>query len=172
MHRSELHSIAVGRGGGSRYVDLHATLDGEDGDTTKLEFTNIDREEMQVLNSYIHNVLVKAMEKDAADDDSMAVLEDIEETDEVDDTDTSSRKRKSSRAASVVARKATKHQMESTAQKEATNDDDDNDNDDDEDEDEDDDFEATVKSDDEDDEDSEDDESDDGGSGTDGTESE
>eukprot|EP00979_Chaetoceros_neogracilis_P016610 scaffold8831_cov113-Chaetoceros_neogracile.AAC.1 len=54
VHRSDLHSIAVGRGGGSR-------------------------EEMQVLNSYIHNTLVKAMTKDAEENDS----EDAQDDDSV-----------------------------------------------------------------------------------------
>ena len=70
IHRSKLHSIAVGRGGGSRYIDLHATLDDSAGDKTEIEFTNIDREEMTVLNSYIHDTLVKAMAKDVKEGDN------------------------------------------------------------------------------------------------------
>ena len=62
--RSKLHSIACGRGNGSssRYVDMNITLD----DDTALEFTNISREELSVLNHYIHNILIPAMQRDQA----------------------------------------------------------------------------------------------------------
>jgi len=91
VHRSKLHSISCGRGsGGSRYIDLVATLDAvtpaarttsDDADTDDeeedvkretLEFHSIDNGELRVLNDYINNVLTKAMERDAAnssDDD-------------------------------------------------------------------------------------------------------
>jgi hypothetical protein len=60
--RSTLHSIQCGRGGGdSRYVDLVAQLEGEGA----VEFSNISREEVRVLNDYIHQVLIRAMTKDA-----------------------------------------------------------------------------------------------------------
>lgn len=60
-------SIACGRGTGasSRYVDMHVTLD----DETALEFTNISREELSVLNQYIHSVLIPAMQRDGNDDE-------------------------------------------------------------------------------------------------------
>jgi len=66
--RSKLASISCGRGSGqSRFVDMVVQLDDEssDGDST-LEFTNIDRDELQGLNGYIHNVLIPAMKIDAA----------------------------------------------------------------------------------------------------------
>jgi len=149
VHRSELHSIAVGRGGGSRYVDLHATLDGKDGEKTELEFTNIDREEMKVLNAYIHNTLVKAMAKDAEGSDSEEAQneETVNEEDNADNGGDNSRKR-SRRAASMEAQKATKREMASSAQKSAGPKDDES-----EEEDEDDDYEGREKSDSEEDED-------------------
>jgi hypothetical protein len=88
VHRSKLASIACGRGGGtggSRYVDMIATLDvvveggGSNGkgkakssaasDASVLEFTNIHRGELSVLNDYVHDVLIPAMRMDANGDD-------------------------------------------------------------------------------------------------------
>jgi hypothetical protein len=77
--RSTLYSIACGRGssGGqqsSRYVDMIVQLqknevDDDDDDQKQepacIEFTNIQREENGELNSYIHNILIPAMQKDA-----------------------------------------------------------------------------------------------------------
>ena len=61
--RSTLHSIQCGRGGGdSRYVDLVAELEDDEG---AVEFSNIAREEVRVLNDFIHQVLIKAMTRDA-----------------------------------------------------------------------------------------------------------
>jgi hypothetical protein len=87
VHRSKLASISCGRGaGGSRYVDMIATIDdvAEGGTTTTtkggkkkstspsyssaLEFTNIHRGELSVLNDYVHGVLIPAMRSDANDD--------------------------------------------------------------------------------------------------------
>mmetsp|Transcript_55106 Transcript_55106/g.112519 ORF Transcript_55106/g.112519 Transcript_55106/m.112519 type:complete len:542 (-) Transcript_55106:1105-2730(-) len=84
LPRSSLHSIACGRGGGggdssSRYVDMvvqcssssndKSNDSGEDeggGEQTEtVEFTNIQREENSVLNTYIHGVLIPAMKDDA-----------------------------------------------------------------------------------------------------------
>jgi len=67
IHRSKLHSISVGGAGGSRYIDLNVTLDEGDGGSREIYFTNIDREEIAVLKSYIHNILVKAMTKDVGE---------------------------------------------------------------------------------------------------------
>mmetsp|Transcript_15867 Transcript_15867/g.19353 ORF Transcript_15867/g.19353 Transcript_15867/m.19353 type:complete len:487 (-) Transcript_15867:2897-4357(-) len=141
VHRSKLHSISCGRGsGGSRYVDLVATLDEKDS-TSTLEFTNIDREETPVLNSYIQNVLIKEMQKDVEEEDgeSDSFSKTDEETESFPDKEvvknvlqsSSSKKRKSTRSAALDARKSTKHQLRSVP----TNDDEDDD-----DEDEDDDF--------------------------------
>lgn len=113
IHRSQLHSIAVGRGGGARYIDIHASInDGK----TQLEFTNIDREEMNVLNSYIHNTLVKAMAQDIAKaDDLLNRGEDVEvsadlthPSEEEDDGNTSKRPR---RAAFELAQKITRKEL-------------------------------------------------------------
>lgn len=134
--RSTLHSIQCGRGGGdSRYVDLVATLEGEEG--ASVEFSNIAREEVRVLNDYIHKVLIKAMAKDAAEgeedgetdgsssenakDANIAEIgtgtsSDKEDDDEVEAIDESSDGRKRSRrAASREAREATKAQLQAKA---------------------------------------------------------
>ncbi len=123
--RSKLASISCGRGSGqSRFVDMVVQLDDEssDGDST-LEFTNIDRDELQGLNGYIHNVLIPAMKIDAAggsdnaaeededdEEDDVAMAEVVDSSDEGSDSDESSgkNKRKSSRAASRTAREATR----------------------------------------------------------------
>ena len=135
VHRSDLHSIAVGRGGGSRYVDIQAVLDGKDGEQENMEFTNIDREEMQVLNNYIHKTLVPAMAKDANESDDENDDEDMHEVKADPDTleeenDSSSRKRPR-RGAALAARKATKQEMQSTAQTTKNDSDEEDDDDDD-----------------------------------------
>lgn len=117
IHRSTLHSIAVGRGGGSRFVDLHATLDECDGNNAEIEFTNIDREEMAVLNSYIHDTLVKAMAKDAEEDENddsptEHVIEDEGVSGSDDNAAVSSSRKRSRRQAATEARKATKFELE------------------------------------------------------------
>jgi hypothetical protein len=74
LPRSDLHSIACGRGGGggdssSRYVDMVVKCSGNNDDQEEqletVEFTNIQREENSVLNSYIHDTLIPAMTRDA-----------------------------------------------------------------------------------------------------------
>ena len=117
IHRSTLHSIAVGRGGGSRFVDLHATLDECDGNNAEIEFTNIDREEMAVLNSYIHDTLVKAMAKDAEEDENddsptEHVIEDEGVSGSDDNAAVASSRKRSRRQAATEARKATKFELE------------------------------------------------------------
>jgi hypothetical protein len=115
IHRSKLHSIAVGRGGGSRYVDIHASTD--DG-KTQIEFTNIDREEMHVLNSYIHNTLVKAMAKDVAKADELfnggevtEVKADPDEQQHDVDHDDEVRRKRPRRAASELSQKVTRKEL-------------------------------------------------------------
>lgn len=132
VHRSDLHSIAVGRGGGSRYVDIQAVLDGKDGEQENLEFTNIDREEMQVLNNYIHKTLVPAMAKDAneSDDENEDILHEVKaDPDTVAEENGSSSRKRPRRGAALVARKVAKQEMQSTAQ--ATNNESDGDDEDD-----------------------------------------
>ena len=102
LPRSNLHSIACGRGGGggdssSRYVDMVVQCS-KDNDTETVEFTNIQREENTVLNSYIHDVLVPAMTKDASgnkkgddsstEDSDQVVAEAMAEDDETEDENT------------------------------------------------------------------------------------
>ena len=78
LPRGDLVSIACGRGGGggqssSRYVDMVVETQLAQNDETKtattttttVEFTNIQREELAVLNEYIHHVLIPAMRLDA-----------------------------------------------------------------------------------------------------------
>jgi Histone chaperone Rttp106-like len=85
--RSQLTSIACGRGGGSgggststRYVDLRLTVErptkGDDNEEEVL-FTNINRAEVAVLNDYIHNVLIPAKQRDADNDSSSESDDDI-----------------------------------------------------------------------------------------------
>lgn len=135
IHRSELHSIAVGRGGGSRYVDIHASTD--EG-KTQIEFTNIDREEMHVLNAYIHDTLVKAMAQDVAKADELfhggeiaEVKADPDEQQQQEeenvDHDNEVRRKRPRRAASELSQKVTRKELK-------TNDDLDDDDEDDSDE--------------------------------------
>jgi hypothetical protein len=132
--RSDLHSIACGRGasGQSRYVDLNIQLDNEE----TLEFTNINRDELGVLNDYIHKVLIPAMHKDARDDEDEADhdeeeslaeidLDDDTEDDKSEDAETS---RRPKRKASTEARQATKSQLQSGAGEDDDDDDDEEDN--------------------------------------------
>ena len=137
--RSNLASISCGRGSGqSRFVDMVVQLDD---DESTLEFTNIERDELQGLNGYIHNVLIPAMKKDAAaegadndgeedgdEDEDVAMAEVVNSSDEDSDSDESSAKckRKSSRAASKSAREATRAHFSGP-----NGDDDDDDDDDD-----------------------------------------
>jgi hypothetical protein len=134
--RSDLHSIACGRGasGQSRYVDLNIQLDNEE----TLEFTNINRDELGVLNDYIHKVLIPAMHKDARDDEDEAdhdeedSLVGIDLDDDTEDEDEESEGaesyRRPKRKASREARQATKSQLQSGAGEEDDDDDDEEDN--------------------------------------------
>lgn len=149
VHRSRLHSIAVGRGGGSRYVDLEAVVDGEGDEKERLEFTNIDREEMQVLNTYIHDVLVKAMARDVAEEEEG---EDEVEKDKHQDVGKEVRKADSGnegpsrkryrRAASLEASAAIKRKLHAKVSSDKTG----KSREDEEDDDDDDDYEAEGKS--------------------------
>lgn len=117
IHRQDLKSIACGRGAGSsRYVDLKAILD--DGENTACEFTNIEREELKVLNYWIHSVLIKAMQKDAdehggsesdtsSSKDCKVRLSDVNSSDSGDD-EGGAGKGKSKRTASKDAQRVTK----------------------------------------------------------------
>jgi hypothetical protein len=73
LPRSQLHSIKCGRasGGGqnaSRYVDLVLQLassgEASNNNNEMVEFTNIQRDEVGVLNQYIQGVLIPAMKAD------------------------------------------------------------------------------------------------------------
>lgn len=127
LPRSKLASISCGRGSGqSRFVDMVLQLVGsDDDDESTLDFTNIERDELQGLNGYIHNVLIPAMKQDAAggsdnagtyeggEDEDVAMAEVVNSSDGDSESDESSAqcKRKSSRAASKSAREATRAQL-------------------------------------------------------------
>ena len=142
--RSELASISCGRGaGGSRYVDMEVKLDVSDDDDQEgkkkqsdtLEWSNINRDELEGLNNYIHKTLIPAMQMDADgtneetsdgnssndDDDDFAVAEVVNTSD--DDGEESSRKRRPSRAASKSAREINKAALSAPADEEDSDDD-------------------------------------------------
>ena len=123
--RSDLASISCGRGaGGSRYVDmevkLHVSDDNEQEGKKKkkqsdtLEWSNINRDELEGLNNYIHKTLIPAMQADADgtnekgldgnssddDDDDFAVAEVVNTSD--------NEEKRPSRAASKSAREINK----------------------------------------------------------------
>lgn len=140
--RSALASISCGRGSGqSRFVDMVVQLDD---DESTLEFTNIERDELQGLNGYIHNVLITAMKKDAVEgsdndgedkdmdeDEDVAMAEVVNSSGEESESDESSGKykRKSSRAASKSAREVTRAHFAGLPAEEEEEDDDDEDSD-------------------------------------------
>ena len=86
--------------------------------TDSLEFTNIHRDELNVLNDYIHQTLIPAMQLDAdgspggdassegsSDDEDVAVAEVVNTSDDNEEDDEGSeRKRRPARAASKSAR--------------------------------------------------------------------
>jgi len=142
VHRSKLHSISCGRGsGGSRYIDLVATFDTnntntssteetDDGKTETWEFNSIDRGEFRILNDYINGVLAKAMARDAAagsesggtssdeggsegeGEDDAAVEVTVDGEDGMDSGRRSRGGRRTQRNASRAAQKATRMQLE------------------------------------------------------------
>ena len=145
MPRSQLHSISCGRGSqSSRYVDLVATLDATEESQTEssfqetLEFTNIDREELQVVNGYIQ-VLIKAMkedirtaekkEEDLGDPSVMHAVEVIEsdQEEEEDVAEDSKRRKRKQRMVSKDAREATRQELISNSDDNDGSDDDDDD---------------------------------------------
>lgn len=145
VHRSDLRSVACGRGnGGSRYVDLVATLDrrrdddvadeGSDGDdedeSETMEFANIDRNELGGLNEYVREALTEGAAGGGGDDggggrgDVAGGSDGGEDEDAARESDGGERK-KSRRAASREARVATRREM----LRSTTNDTDDSDGD-------------------------------------------
>ena len=138
--RSNLASISCGRGSGqSRFVDMVVQLDDDDDST--LEFTNIEREELQGLNEYIHNVLIPAMKRDASqgsgnnqdessdEDEEVAMAEVVDSSADDCESDDSAAitKRKSSRAASKSARESTRAHFAALNGQEEDDDEDDSD---------------------------------------------
>ncbi|EEC49755.1 predicted protein [Phaeodactylum tricornutum CCAP 1055/1] len=133
--RQKLASIACGRGGdtSSRYVDLTLTTT-QDNET--FEFTNIHRDELATINSYIHETLIPAMQRDVLKDSDIedasfkgTVLTRTELKQDNEEYTVLERsycrpKRKASVEARAINRKVQKSQLE--------NDDEDDDDDDDE----------------------------------------
>lgn len=123
--KEKLKSIACGRGGGSgstRFVDMKIEL--HDNHSVKqaknnfLEFTNIPREELTVLNKYIHKTLIPSM----MNDDN--TYNNTDETDDNDDSDVSlstkkseeivpppTKRMRSKRSSAIEARQITKAQI-------------------------------------------------------------
>mmetsp|Transcript_25970 Transcript_25970/g.39321 ORF Transcript_25970/g.39321 Transcript_25970/m.39321 type:complete len:431 (+) Transcript_25970:70-1362(+) len=117
--RQSLHSIACGRGasGSSRYVDMNIQLDNDE----TIEFTNIHREELNVLNDYIHKILIPAMKRDVNEDADIVNEEETESEDDADMADSLRPRRKACR----VARHATKKEMEIEEEESSDEDEDD-----------------------------------------------
>ena len=91
-------------------VTLDPFDDEESQENENLEFTNIDREELQVMNGYI-NTLVQAMKQDIAEDkmmDSAEVIE-VESEEDIDESNVTRKRRQ--RLASKEARQATKREL-------------------------------------------------------------
>ena len=156
--RSRLHSIACGRGGNSKYVDLICTLD----DDTPLEFSNIARDEMVVLNEYIHGTLIPAMGTDSNGHCVVGVKADVDVDEETDDDKDTRVKRRSKRKGIREARAATKSQLVNSKNvREDDNDDDDHEDDDDDNDNEDDEDYGMLQTSSDDDDDDDDDDNDD-----------
>lgn len=128
--RSNLESIACGRGAdaSSRYVDL--TIQTSEG--KEVQFTNIHRDELSVLNDYIHKTLIPAMLKDTGD--NKALVESAEVSTEAMAVDDSvgrrGPKRKASTEASAINKRAVQQIQDDVSSDEEGYSDGDMDNDD------------------------------------------
>jgi len=135
LPRSTLHSISCGRGSNnSKYVDLVCDLDG-----ASCEFTSISRDEVSVLNEYIHGTLIPAMKRDINGVVSTINVKEENNDDMKGDDDNGQVKRRSKRKGIQEARAAIKSQLFNLPDESDDDDDDeeeDNDDDDDDSEDE------------------------------------
>lgn len=123
--RQKLNSIGAGRGGGggTKYIDMMVMMEGsKSGDPPQpLEFTNINREELGPLNTYINDILKPAMVREVTEGDAKPEVLDVDQKEEVVeaevidvemDTEEVGRKRpKSGRGAAKAAMDATRAQM-------------------------------------------------------------
>lgn len=89
--------------------------DGENQEKENLEFTNIDREELQVMNGYI-NVLIQAMKQDITEDKVMDAAEVIEVESEEDIDEPNVTGNRKQRVSSKEARQATKRELISNSE--------------------------------------------------------
>ncbi len=107
--RSEMESIGCGRDGG-RYVDLQVTVAGQ-----QVDFTNIQRAEINELRDYIHQKLIPAMQKDVSESPMKQTVS-AEGVPPEEDEDTSEdrprKRRKASLEAEAVNRQAVGAQVD------------------------------------------------------------
>ncbi|GMH49381.1 hypothetical protein TL16_g00501 [Triparma laevis f. inornata] len=113
--RQKLVSIGVGRGGAgggaTRYVDMVLQVEGGEGDVDTVEFTNINREEVGPLNTYINDILTPAMAKEAAEGNGIKKEEPKTESSTVDSPAPPARPMRSKRSAANAAASATRAQI-------------------------------------------------------------
>ena len=134
--RSSLVSIGAGRGGSNatRYVDCVLRVSpppGSEGASDEdVEFTNIEREELGHIDSYIKDVLTPAMARDARDDSGEAVKAEPGRKVEADDDDVvlpPSKPLRSKRGAAEASAAATRAQIDGGALDEEEEEEDDED---------------------------------------------
>jgi hypothetical protein len=75
-------------------------------DETTIEFTNIHRDELNVLNTYIRSILIPAMKGDANE------VENVEMMDEKEMNDSLGKRKRSQRKASQQARQVTQAELD------------------------------------------------------------
>lgn len=85
LHRSTLHSIDCTTGS-NRYLTLSVVVTNNNESTSDdemtMEFTNIHKQEQDVLHQYIHNTLIPAMQRDIDKDVKNATAKRAQEDDE------------------------------------------------------------------------------------------
>ena len=127
--KNQLKSIACGRGNGTRFVDMQIQLE-EDHSIPSVKFdlmelTNIPRDELAVLDTYIHKTLIPSMLNDISNDGKQKDDQTEEEDDSNNDDNTdedqeenddnkkqNTKKRpRSRRACAQEARRITKSQI-------------------------------------------------------------
>ena len=89
--KNQLKSIACGRGNGTRFVDMQIQLE-EDHSIPSVKFdlmelTNIPRDELAVLDTYIHKTLIPSMLNDISNDGKQKDDQTEEEEDSINDDD-------------------------------------------------------------------------------------
>lgn len=111
-----LPCIPFGRESGDlRYVDMALTLE----DESTIEFTNINRDELNVLNTYIHSILViPNMKKDANQ------VENIKMMDKKETNDSFGKQKRSQRKALQQSRQVTRDELDDHKDSDSDDDDD------------------------------------------------